>query len=100
VNVGFDAKDESISTCEDLQDYFKPEFLKRFDAIITFNEHSEENVLNIGDLMLHDLEGTIENDAIRISVKGVAKEHVTQLGYDTRFGARRLRRVIQNQIEK
>ena len=99
VNVGFDAKDESISTFENLEDYFKPEFLNRFDAIITFNELSEENLLNIVDLMLHDLEETIENDAIKISVTDEAKEKLVQLGYDPRFGARPLRRVIQNQIE-
>src|SRR5699024_7382656 len=73
--------------------------LNRFDAIITFNELSEENLLNIVDLMLHDLEETIENDAIKISVTDEAKEKLVQLGYDPRFGARPLRRVIQNQIE-
>src|SRR5699024_6402348 len=38
VNVGFEAKDESISTSENLEDYVKPAFSNRFDAIITFNE--------------------------------------------------------------
>src|SRR5699024_11198614 len=99
VNVGFDAKDESISTSGNLEDYFKPEFLNRFDAIITCTELSEENLLNIVDLMLHDLEETIENDGIKISVTDEAKEKLVQLGYDPRFGARPLRRVIQNQIE-
>src|SRR5699024_12841203 len=86
-NVGFDAKDESISTFKNLEDYFKPEFLNRFDAIITFNELSEENLLNLVDLMLHDLEETIENDAIKISVTDEANENLVQLGYDPRFGA-------------
>src|SRR5699024_4771500 len=98
-NVGFDAKDESISTFEKMEDYFKPEFLNRFDAIITFNELSEENLINIVDLLLHDLEATIENDVIKISVTEEAKEKLVQLRYDPRFGARPLRRVIQNQIE-
>lgn len=99
VNVGFAEKDESISTFENLEDYFKPEFLNRFDAIITFNELSENNLLEIVDLMLHDLENTIENDAIHIEVSTEAKEKLVKLGYDPRFGARPLRRVIQNQIE-
>src|SRR5699024_498746 len=99
VNVGFDAEDESISTFANLEDYFIPELLNRFDAIITFNELSEENLLNTVDLMLHDVEETIENDAINISVTDEAKENLVQLGYDPRFGARPLRRVIQNQIE-
>src|SRR5699024_12662055 len=79
--------------------YCKPELLNRHDAIITFNELSEENLLNIVDLMLHDLEETIENDASKISVTDEAKEKLVQRGYDPRFGARPLRRVIQNQIE-
>src|SRR5699024_9136405 len=62
INVGFEKENEAISTFENLQDYFKPEFLNRFDSIITFNELTEENLLEIVDLMLHDLEATIENN--------------------------------------
>src|SRR5699024_1690668 len=82
------------------EDYFKPEFLNRFDAIITFNELSEENLLNIVDLMLHDLEETIENDAIKISVTDEAKEKLVQLGYDPRIRSTPFHRDILKQIEK
>src|SRR5699024_255474 len=99
INVGFQQDDDAISTFENLSDYFKPEFLNRFDAIITFNELSQENLLEITDLMIRDLENTIENNAVNIEVTTEAKEKLVQLGYDPRFGARPLRRVIQNQIE-
>lgn len=99
INVGFEKDSQAISTFENLRDYFKPEFLNRFDAIITFNELSEENLLEIVDLMLHDLEEIIENNEIHITVSDEAKKQLVKLGYDPRFGARPLRRVIQDKIE-
>jgi ATP-dependent Clp protease ATP-binding subunit ClpE len=99
VNVGFQSKHESVTTLENLSDYFKPEFLNRFDAIIRFNELSEENLLEIVDLMLADLQGTIEENNIEITITDEAKHELVKLGYDKRFGARPLRRVIQDKIE-
>lgn len=99
VNVGFQNDHDVITTFENLTDYFKPEFLNRFDAIITFNELSKQNLLEIADLMIADLENTIENNDIKIEVTREAKNKLVELGYDPRFGARPLRRVIQEQIE-
>ncbi|WP_100012445.1 ATP-dependent Clp protease ATP-binding subunit [Lentibacillus sediminis] len=100
VNVGFNkAAHESVSTLENLSDYFKPEFLNRFDAIINFNELSEDNLMEIVDLMLADLQENIEENDIKISISEAAKRELVRLGYDKRFGARPLRRVIQDKIE-
>ena len=99
VNVGFEKENNVISSFENLSDYFKPEFLNRFDAIVTFNELEEEHLLHIFDLMLTELENTIENNDISIDITDEAKSHLVKLGYDSRFGARPLRRVIQNEIE-
>ena len=99
VNVGFEKTHESVSTFENLSDYFKPEFLNRFDAIIRFKELTEEDLLQIVDLMLHELEETIEDKDIKITVTDEAKRQLVKLGYDPRFGARPLRRVIQDKIE-
>ncbi|API91301.1 ATP-dependent Clp protease ATP-binding subunit ClpE [Virgibacillus pantothenticus] len=100
INVGFN-KDghESVSTLENLSDYFKPEFLNRFDAIIEFNELTKENLMEIVDLMLHELQDTIEEHEISITITDEAKQKLVELGYDPRFGARPLRRVIQDKIE-
>ena len=49
---------------ETLGDYFKPEFLNRFDAIVSFNELTEDNLLEIVDLMLVDLQEAIEENDI------------------------------------
>src|SRR5699024_1434834 len=95
INVGFNREEhESVQTLENLSAYFKPEFLNRFDSIITFNELTEESLLQIVDLMLAELEETIEENDISISVTDEAKHELVQLGYDSRFGARPLRRVI------
>ncbi|ALX48968.1 ATP-dependent Clp protease ATP-binding subunit [Lentibacillus amyloliquefaciens] len=100
INVGFNRDEhESVQTLENLSAYFKPEFLNRFDSIITFNELAEESLLQIVDLMLAELEETIEENDVSISVTDEAKHELVQLGYDRRFGARPLRRVIQDKIE-
>jgi ATP-dependent Clp protease ATP-binding subunit ClpE len=100
INVGFNqTAHESVSMLESLGNYFKPEFLNRFDAIVSFNELTEDNLLEIVDLMLVDLEEAIEENNITISISPEAKRELVKLGYDKRFGARPLRRVIQDKIE-
>lgn len=99
VNVGFQAEHESVRTLENLSDYFKPEFLNRFDSIISFNELSKDHLLEIVDLMLADLQETIEENNLEITITDEAKQELVKLGYDKRFGARPLRRVIQDKIE-
>ncbi|MFD2043408.1 AAA family ATPase [Ornithinibacillus salinisoli] len=100
INVGFNnTAHESVSQLEKLSAYFKPEFLNRFDSIITFNELSEDNLVEIVDLMLHDLEATVKENELNISITEEAKRELVRLGYDPRFGARPLRRVIQDKIE-
>lgn len=99
-SVGFNQTEhESVTMLETLSDYFKPEFLNRFDAIVAFNELSEEDLLEIVDLMLMDLQKTIEESDINLSITQEAKQALVKLGYDKRFGARPLRRVIQDKIE-
>lgn len=100
VNVGFNKSEhDAVTTLDNLSDYFKPEFLNRFDAIVEFNELSEENLTSIVDLMLNELQETIEENNIEITITDNAKEKLVKLGYDPRFGARPLRRVIQDKIE-
>ena len=99
INVGFNQKHDSVSSLEILSNYFKPEFLNRFDSIITFNELTEENLLDIVDLMLKELQETIEESDMTITISDQAKQELVRLGYDRRFGARPLRRVIQDKIE-
>ncbi|MFC0301294.1 AAA family ATPase [Virgibacillus soli] len=100
INVGFNTNShESISTLENLSAYFKPEFLNRFDAVIEFNELTEEHLVYIVDLMLADLKDRTKEHNITITITDEAKHKLAEIGYDKRFGARPLRRVIQDKIE-
>src|SRR5699024_5997544 len=99
IRVGLEKQNEAITNLEMLSDYFKPEFLNRFDAIIRFNELEEKHLLEIAELILQEIESTIENDKLQITVTDEAKEKLVKIGYEPRFGARPLRRVIQDEIE-
>ncbi|KAA9022313.1 ATP-dependent Clp protease ATP-binding subunit [Niallia endozanthoxylica] len=78
---------------------FKPEFLNRIDSIIEFNHLQKENLVEIIDIMIAELKETLEEQGISIAIDKEAKEKIAELGYSSEFGARPLRRVIQEQIE-
>ncbi|MDC3418178.1 ATP-dependent Clp protease ATP-binding subunit [Aquibacillus salsiterrae] len=100
ITVGFNkANNEAVSTLETLSDYFKPEFLNRLDAIIPFNQLTQADLIKIVDLMLEELSENLEEEGYSISVSEEVKQYLADKGYDPRFGARPLRRVIQDQVE-
>ena len=100
-NVGFDAesKGKTNSIMNKLTNYFKPEFLNRFDGIVEFNSLTKPDLLKIVDLMLDDTNKMIADQGLDVKVTKPAKEKLVDLGYDPAMGARPLRRVIQDQIE-
>jgi ATP-dependent Clp protease ATP-binding subunit ClpE len=101
VTVGFgsnDALNES-SLLGSLGSFFKPEFLNRFDSIIEFKSLEKPHLLDIVDIMLDDLKATLAEQKITLSITDEAKEKIAELGYHPAFGARPLRRVIQEHIE-
>ncbi|WP_300561517.1 ATP-dependent Clp protease ATP-binding subunit [Companilactobacillus sp.] len=100
-NVGFGAESsgETHSVMDRLSDYFKPEFLNRFDGIVEFNSLTKANLVKIVDLMLEDTNASIADQGLSIHVTKDAKEKLVDLGYDPKMGARPLRRVIEEQIE-
>jgi ATP-dependent Clp protease ATP-binding subunit ClpE len=100
LNVGFNKTEtDAVSTLDQLKDYFKPEFLNRFDAIITFNHLEQDHLIRIVDLMLNELEENLKEQGYTLEVTQKAKQHLADIGYDRQFGARPLRRVIQETIE-
>jgi len=78
---------------------FRPEFINRFDAMVVFKPLSKENLLMIADLMLKKLKKNLKEKEIEFVVTESLKEKVVELGYDPTFGARQMRRVIQDKIE-
>lgn len=78
---------------------FKPEFLNRIDDIIIFESLSLEEITQIVDLQIQDLQKRLEAKKLHIELTSTAKTHLARFGYDPNFGARPLRRYIQNHIE-
>ncbi|MFL0440542.1 AAA family ATPase [Enterococcus pernyi] len=100
-NVGFGAAREGVarSVLNQLNNYFTPEFLNRFDGIIEFSALSKENLMMIVTLMLDDVNQLLAAQQLHVDVPTNVKEKLVDLGYDPAMGARPLRRTIQEQIE-
>ncbi len=100
-NVGFGAQMSGTqhSVLNNLIDYFRPEFLNRFDGIVEFKPLSKADLLKIVDLMIGEVNDLLKERDVSIEVDQKAKEKLVDLGYDPDMGARPLRRVIEEQIE-
>ncbi|EUJ42448.1 ATP-dependent Clp protease ATP-binding subunit [Listeria riparia FSL S10-1204] len=102
-SVGFattaDQVKKESQILDQLGDYFKPEFLNRLDAIVTFQSLDKEHLLVIVDLMLADLNAMLAPQDIELTVPAEVKEKLADIGYDPNFGARPLRRTIQTHLE-
>ncbi len=83
---------------EALRENFKPEFLNRLDEIIIFHPISREMLKKIVDLQLDLVRERLDEKNITLFLTPAAKEYLSQKGYDPAYGARPLKRVIQNEI--
>jgi ATP-dependent Clp protease ATP-binding subunit ClpE len=102
IHVGFGTTNDAIeeaSILDSLGSFFKPEFLNRFDSIIEFRSLEKAHIMEIVDLMITELQETLKEQDIEFTITLEAKEKLAELGYHPAFGARPLRRVIQEQIE-
>ena len=84
---------------DSLKDVFRPEFLNRVDEIVTFDPLTNEQLLQIVDLMLDDTVKALSDKDIRMNISKTAKNYILEKGTDIKFGARPLRRAIQRYIE-
>ncbi|WP_394239105.1 AAA family ATPase [Niallia oryzisoli] len=96
---GNEQKEIESTMIDKIGNSFKPEFLNRIDSIIEFNHLQKVNLVKIIDIMIVELKETLEEQGISIEMDQEAKEKIAELGYSSVFGARPLRRVIQEQIE-
>ena len=78
---------------------FRPEFLNRLDEIIMFKPLTKENISHITDLMITDINRRLTDRQLKVELRDVARNYVTEHGYDPQFGARPLRRFIQKNVE-
>jgi ATP-dependent Clp protease ATP-binding subunit ClpC len=84
---------------DELKQHFRPEFLNRIDDIIVFHQLSEDEIIEIVDLMLARLDTQLRNKDMGIELTAAAKVLLAKKGYDKALGARPLRRTIQRDIE-
>ncbi|WP_334170822.1 ATP-dependent Clp protease ATP-binding subunit [Sinomonas sp.] len=84
---------------EELKQHFRPEFLNRVDDIVVFPQLTQEEIIEIVDLMIERLEKRLRDKDMGIELTQKAKVLLATRGYDPAMGARPLRRVIQSEIE-
>ncbi len=98
------AREQSYEKMKDnllneLKKTFRPEFLNRIDGIVVFHPLTKEQIRQIVDIMLAGVVKQLKEKGIKLEVTEAAKDLLGEKGYDEVFGARPLRRVIQNMIE-
>jgi ATP-dependent Clp protease ATP-binding subunit ClpB len=82
-----------------LESHFRPEFLNRIDEVIIFRPLTRDSILKIVDLQIHLLRKRLEERKIGVEISRKAKESLATMGYDPVYGARPLKRVIQQEIQ-
>jgi ATP-dependent Clp protease ATP-binding subunit ClpC len=84
---------------EQLRRAFRPEFLNRVDATIVFRSLTKAEITQIVDLLIMDVAKRLSENNVNLKLTRAAQEYLADQGYDPEYGARPLRRVIQNQVE-
>ncbi len=79
--------------------FFRPEFLNRVDANVVFHALSREHILSIVDLMMKQVSLELAEKSITLEITDAARDYLAEKGYDPSFGARPLRRLIQDVVE-
>jgi ATP-dependent Clp protease ATP-binding subunit ClpC len=95
--ISYDLMREKVTA--ELKQSFRPEFLNRIDATVVFRPLTVDEIREIVDLMLARVRDRLRAQEIALEVTQDAKDHIISLGYDVAYGARPLRRAIQNMIE-
>ena len=78
---------------------FRPELINRFDAVVVFKPLTKENLLDITELLLQKLKENLAQKDVEFEITLPLKEKIVELGYSPVFGAREMRRVIQDKVE-
>ncbi|MDX9813576.1 MAG: AAA family ATPase [Sulfurimonadaceae bacterium] len=83
----------------ELKNYFRPEFLNRLDDIVTFNALGKEQITGIVDIFFAEIAKKVESRDIKLSLTQAAKEFIAEVGFDSVFGARPLKRALYEVVE-
>ena len=104
-NAGFsdklleDGKVDQDKLISALENYFRPEFLNRLDAIVPFNSLTEQDMGKIINIYLKKMSHVLAKKGVTVEVSDKAKNFLAEKGYDKKFGARPLRRVVEQNLE-
>lgn len=100
--VGFDrslSQQDSEKAMKALQQFLRPEFINRVDAVITFNRLSEKDFQSIARIMLDELRDSLKEKGITFTYDVTLVDFLTKKSYSRTYGARNLRRTIQKELE-
>ena len=78
---------------------FRPEFINRFDATVIFKPLTQENLMDISALMLGKIQRGLKSKGMDLIITNELKRKIAELGYDPKFGARQMKRVVQDKVE-
>ncbi|MFO7192446.1 MULTISPECIES: ATP-dependent Clp protease ATP-binding subunit [Thermocrispum] len=107
VSLGFSSKTDDVGQYErmkqkvheEMKKHFRPEFLNRIDDIIVFHQLTEDQIVQMVDLMISRVEEQLKNKDMGLELTDKAKRLLARRGFDRVLGARPLRRTIQREIE-
>lgn len=97
VKTGYERMKNKVN--EELKQHFRPEFLNRVDDTVVFHQLTEEDIIQIVDLMIAKVDERLKDRDMGIELSAEAKSLLAKKGYDPVMGARPLRRTIQREIE-
>jgi ATP-dependent Clp protease ATP-binding subunit ClpA len=82
-----------------LKELFRPEFLNRVDEVVQFNELEHDSLVEIAGLMLSELKFGLSEREITAGFEDSLKEYIVEKGFDIKYGARPMRRLIKKEVE-
>lgn len=104
--LGFQTKDEEVDydsmktkVMQEVKKVFNPEFLNRLDEIVVFHPLTHDDINKIVDIMMVNLNKRLDDKKIKLHLDDDVREYLVDKGYDPEYGARPLRRVLQNYLE-
>ncbi len=105
--IGFATKDDPVKdynqvrnlVLNEVQKVFKPEFINRLDDLIVFHKLDRDNVRQIAELMITNLRKRLEENEMTVEITDAVKDQLAEEGFSEMYGARPLRRLIEDKIE-
>jgi ATP-dependent Clp protease ATP-binding subunit ClpB len=96
---GDDYQGVKLAVLGEVKTYFRPEFINRIDEVVVFHALDEKNIASIARIQLKALEARLAQMEMTLEVTDAALAEIAKAGFDPLYGARPLKRAIQNELE-